>query len=186
MQIENQTESPVLDIPIIDNPDTNDIDSTEIEPQWNDQSEPVATEKTKSELLESLQERLKNGEFPVEMSNSSLRHIRSFLLSKAVYKGQEEAIYLASALFVIEGMVNREGEVKAAQKDQRKVYPMPGQIIGILNYFLSKSEGVGYNSAKTYLEMSVPIRNGNEKVTEVHQLVEQLKKEILTIEELRK
>lgn len=136
------------------------------------------TPQTPADLLATLEDRLKNGRFPVDMSNKALKHVRSFLQTKATYKGQQEAIYLASAMFVVEALIAQQGEVKTSEKEVPQTYQFPSQAIQIINYFLARYEGAGYHSAETYLAMAVPFAEATNKVNTVHGEVERLKAEL--------
>lgn len=128
-------------------------------------------------LLETLQDRLNNGKFVCEMSFKTLKHIRSFLLSKAVYKGHQEAIYLAGAMFAIESTIAVQGSVSLKETEQIRGFQLPASTIQIINYFLSKIEGTGYNSVETYLAMVAPIGNTMKKIGEIQTQIDELQKE---------
>lgn len=140
-------------------------------------------EQTNEDLLVAMSDRLRNGRFGISMSFKTLKHMRSFLQSKAAYKGHQEAIYLATATFVLEQMVSGKGQVSAKKVDEIEVYQLPTQAIQIMNYFLGKAEGVGYNSVETFLQMSAPIQEGMVQIEDLQKRISELTAELQPVVE---
>jgi len=166
--MQNTTDTPVLEKPEVDT-------SVQAEATTDVAAEVPATEPlSDEELLKTLQDRLNNGTFPVELSPRTLKNVRSFLQEKAKFKGHEEAMYVATAAFIVESLVGRMGHVPAKETEKVQTIQFPALTIKILCFFLSRHEGTGYTAVERYLAMSAPLNQALSKVQSTEQEVKRL------------
>jgi hypothetical protein len=166
------------DVEILAETSIDEVENEAVDTTANEAAPENQTPTDPKELLEFLKQHEQHGSFPVEMTPKALKWLRNYLQSTAKFKGAQEAIYLATALFYFQAAVEKDKDVKLKEQSAPKVYQFPSQVIQIVNFFLNKFEGSGYGVAEVYLSAAIPVSEGVQKITNVRNQIAALEKEL--------